>query len=886
MNVLEIKFFRQPTVGMFFRFRLQREDGTLSFSVLFSIGSFIIGSTLAQTLNTICDILNSSGGANFSFTVVGDSIFANYTGEYYLTLTNVAQELDYFHLYYIDVQAQGFAPFNIDLFSVEVNDTYENTRTLVEHFSKKDTVNLTWDGGDALYQPMMASALDFSMQVPNAVDGYFLHLLTGDEKRYFVRLKNHDTNGGTQLLWQGFILPDLYKEPYKNGALFVDFTAVDMLASLKGKTFEPWFYSATFTLPEILGYILAETGLQQEMYVKNMMENYRDGEPFEWRYINLTLKPFIDGDDYSDLYVILESILNAQGLQILSFRGKWILQGFTRRQEASGIAEVYYPDGVYKETVTLNHDVVNPLFNPTPIVIGETPYNSVAINFESETGDNLFTDDVVLLDYYTTRYRYDADIFDTVNGFVTGFNAAWNKINLPMCNWSNGEKQGFEYSWDERMYPVYQVNEAVALVNYFECKQQPYVKQGRRFELDIEANCSFLFTIRTLQEFISDIEGTGYDATLLFQVLLNGREFLSNRPGFSANRRLQFTKRFIRELPENLPYHRYMASFTLKYEFVIPEDGVLTFRFLPAFGSSTRNGNVLLGYAMSPQVLKITAKDNVAKEESAVALRPVNTTMQYSGSISYIASPDASLVNNFGYGRRVFDRYLPIPITAGIPISDVHYRSVNEPDSNFFPTTGTALVAAYLLLTQHEVDYFWQDFIFRLKDGNKAVLLKKADGSKMQYPSLYTKTYRGRYYIVAYNSFSPVEFGLPFLPDGYTELPVIGPGDALSYMVNLTAVENVRQRELWKIYGFTDYTLKTYAKTMAYAYHCTRPATIFNIDATALKLVWPLQRVLFRYLGQNRYFLPVRYKLNLFGGKTELTMKEAILTELNDVSYE
>jgi hypothetical protein len=44
-------------------------------------------------------------------------------------------------------------------------------------------------------------------------------------------LKNFDDDS----IWQGYILPDLYSEPYKQVNFFVNFTATDGLARLKGK---------------------------------------------------------------------------------------------------------------------------------------------------------------------------------------------------------------------------------------------------------------------------------------------------------------------------------------------------------------------------------------------------------------------------------------------------------------------------------------------------------------------------------------------------------------------------------------------------------------------------------------------------------------------------
>jgi len=699
------------------------------------------------------------------------------------------------------------------------------------------------------------------MQVPNAVDGYFLHLLTGDEKRYFVRLKNHDTNGGTQLLWQGFILPDLYKEPYKNGALFVDFTAVDMLASLKGKTFEPWFYYTKFNLPRLLGYILAETGLQQEMYVKVAFENYRYGLPFSWREINLSLETFTDGKKYDDLYTILESVLQSQGLQILSFRGKWILQGFTRRQEASGIAEVYYHDGVYKESVTLNHDVVNPLFSTTPLINAETPYKSVNTVFNSDAESNFFTDDVVVNDDYYSASVVDEEFY--LPSFINEVSSNWQTVgNPPLRVLVEIPYLHYKSLTDPVSSGQYNMSESAIRANYLECIQHPFLLPGLRYELEFEVYGTARIT--NISNIINRFEAGEFNFLCLFSLFHAGQEIISNRPGFLNSDKFQTINTY-GPVSSTIPGSNVGGYWRFKKQFTVQDVGNVSFRFYPPLGNFTNP--TIENFSIEPRVLKITLLDDFQDTESVSAVRDINYTTVFNVNLPLTNSVYSFIKKGFGYGSSDGLQYTSVvrgAVEAYVALQEI--------------STGTTL---QLNMAGYEISPIIAVLMF-IRGGRQRTFLENADGACEYFQSLYYMTRFNRSilaFIYDYN-------GFPKLPPGYKTHAVLESSQTIKMMNTIDVFEDVSLRELWKIYGFTDYSLKTYAKTMAYAYHCTRPATIFNIDATALKLVWPLQRVLFRYLGQNRYFLPVYYKLSLFGGKTEVRMKEAILTELNDVSYE
>jgi hypothetical protein len=66
---------------------------------------------------------------------------------------------------------------------------------------------------------IVTSEFNFDMLSTDARDAAFIDFFTGDEHRFKVLVKNFDDDS---VIWQGYILPDLYSEPYK-GKLLCEF---------------------------------------------------------------------------------------------------------------------------------------------------------------------------------------------------------------------------------------------------------------------------------------------------------------------------------------------------------------------------------------------------------------------------------------------------------------------------------------------------------------------------------------------------------------------------------------------------------------------------------------------------------------------------------------
>lgn len=755
--------------------------------------------------------------------------------------------------------------FVIENMAVAIIDTYENERVLIEEFAGKASIQLSWDGGDDLYSPYMASELTFSMAVTDKIDGKFKHLLTGDEKRYKVQVLNIDSEDNELLIWQGYILPDLYSEPYKNGVLFVEFTAIDMIASLKGKYFEPWYYFNKFNINVLLARLLAFTGLEQQLLVKPMLENVDYGTDWMWRHFNVNLEPYQKDGEYTDLYDILMDVLAAQGMTLVSYRGYWVLQGITRKIEYNGPAEVYNPDGSFAEHTTVENKVTAPFFKAdAPYITADTPWKAVNLNFEEEEGRNLYPEGVVLRDFYATRF-YDDDF--VLPSYVTELMGYWNKTGCPYTVLEYGLPYlrwvmlpGYDYS-------LYNQPEATIWSNYIASNYSPYVYAGRVYELELEVLVYFQVTY--YGDIQQRIEGGVFDKMMCFQVFLNGTEIMSNRPSFPSSSLYKCEKVWYALNDYETPGAAAAATWKLKRKFKATESGAIDFRFLPPIG--TLDENDIVDYYVEPKVLKINVVNEAVNNESVRAVRGIGYTKELDIDLKLTCSVDSAVQKSLGLG-----------ISTGAEFTEVPYSSpvffINQHE--FLPTTEVSL-----WLYRFPITFDLQDALF-VKGNTRKLFIEHADGEREPYPSVFTGKNGGVPQMVLYTGFVSSPFGAePELPDDYEPMALPAPTDVLKYMHINFAPEYIINRALWRLYGRDDASAKTYLRTLADAYHSVRPDVCNSIEGEAFALVFPLQLVQFKYDGLRQYF-PTRLQLILDTGKTQITMKEVKNQELTDITYE
>lgn len=155
---------------------------------------------------------------------------------------------------------------------IDIIDTVSPLVQIVLKSASAAGIVLEWNGGDTKDDmTVIGSNLKFDMLTVDDTDAAFIDFFTGDEHRFKTQIKNSVDDS---IIWQGYILPDLYEEPYKSVNFFVSFTASDGLGRLKGKFLADEYYSREKSLIDIYCQILRLTGLDLELYFAPAIENF------------------------------------------------------------------------------------------------------------------------------------------------------------------------------------------------------------------------------------------------------------------------------------------------------------------------------------------------------------------------------------------------------------------------------------------------------------------------------------------------------------------------------------------------------------------------------------------------------------------------------------
>jgi len=266
-----------------------------------------------------------------------------------------------------------------------INTTSPLTQVVVENASASGIV-LNWNGGDAKDTlSIVTSEFNFDMLTTTADDAAFIGFFTGDERKYKVQVKNSVDDA---VVWQGYILPDLYSEPYKNGCFFVSFTASDGLGRLKGKYLPDEYYIREKSLIDIYSQILILTGLNLNLYFNPAIENF---ENKDWNTIYINTENFIDSKNKKDAYSILETLLQDTLCVCYQADNRWNIEGINQRNVRQANYKVYDPAGVFIENVTYNRLLKNIMALQTPTVTIIPPYNEIIVKHKKVAPELLKT---------------------------------------------------------------------------------------------------------------------------------------------------------------------------------------------------------------------------------------------------------------------------------------------------------------------------------------------------------------------------------------------------------------------------------------------------------------------------------------------------------------
>lgn len=293
--------------------------------------------------------------------------------------------------------------------TIKIIDTQDN-HVVLERFAQQGAPVLSWNGSDDNFQTIMTSELNFNMLSDGAQDGRYLDLFTGDESRYMVKVEKVLSSvqylgvQSVQLLWQGFLLPDQYSEPYENVNFFVNFTATDCLGILKDHLFNMLPYDYNETVVRIIAMCLKKTNLYQDIYISEAFKL----ESVEWRNVFLNSANFrgeaetgvgnveaylSDATDYDSCYDVLDKILKALGSTLFSYGGNWYVIGWNKKHLVLDSFKVYDFHGNYKSTqqqVKEFHGAA--YFDEKPMVYANSPLVYIDVNSNLDFEDTVYND--------------------------------------------------------------------------------------------------------------------------------------------------------------------------------------------------------------------------------------------------------------------------------------------------------------------------------------------------------------------------------------------------------------------------------------------------------------------------------------------------------------
>lgn len=258
---------------------------------------------------------------------------------------------------------------------IDIIDTTSPLVQIVPKSASASGIVLEWSGGDTKDgMAIIGSNLMFDMLTPNDDDASFIEFFTGDEHQFKVLIKKSTDNS---IVWQGYILPDLYEEPYKNVNFFVKFGATDGLGRLKGKYLPADYYTREKSLIDIYCQILRLTGLDLDLYFAPAIENFVEKS---WHKIYIDTESFLDNNKRKDAYSIFETLLSDTLCVCYQCDNRWYIEGINMRHVRKMTYKKYDIVGNYLGLIQYDRvlKAITPLVTPMITII--SPYNEIIVN--------------------------------------------------------------------------------------------------------------------------------------------------------------------------------------------------------------------------------------------------------------------------------------------------------------------------------------------------------------------------------------------------------------------------------------------------------------------------------------------------------------------------
>lgn len=866
-NYISVQINQQPNNFDFFQIGVYATGNNvynISLFAQFVSGSPInvyqvaIGSTLENTVTNLYQYFLQNYSSDSNLVITQNATIINFE---FLDLADYAWSQMVSHSVNTSVFVASSAPsqalepmppLRFKDVSIEIIDTYENNRPLNVELTKQGSCQISWNGGDDLFKEIMSSAVEFNMLVADRSDAHFIHLLTGDENRFLVKVNGIDEDNNVQLIWQGFLLPDQYREPWTVGNVFVDFKATDCIAALKGKYLKPWYYQNKFPITVLLSYILENTGLNQPMLIKPSIV---PGVNFlNWEMINIDLQYYREDNGFKDLYTILTDVLKANLLTLKSFRGYWWIEGLTRKKDEGGFMIAFDAKGRFlgvQQFIKNKYPLL--MKEGTVSITAVTPFKKVNYEWKVSGSQNMYSEDVVGINktkIFYSRYFYDI-IENQYNSFATHKFLDWQNFLDPLyfsVNVFNRDNLNYRI---RNIDGAYNCSEAQALQNYLLCNETVFVKPELLYEIEFD----FLWPEDL--GISQPVSGQQYNNFIPFQLFLNGNEIVSNRPSFPAASMYSFV---VKSEGQN------RTSFSLKTTFFVQQRGELSLRVLAPILNRENAGT----FDITCTKLQLKSVDEYDSTENISASQDINYTREYDLQVNLGCSEDKSIKNSFGIGLPTNSNYFTI-------LRDFQTSSYQFDTNQFFAPATTI-----------HVDFsawFLPDGMFEIlfqRGWKKAVFLQSQTVGVIPFDNLYgsrNQDFTKRAAFIINSS------GNPRMPKDYFIFQDYDNAvDKILVMYVRYGAENYINRLSWKIYDSS--IIREFSKCIVTAVHNVYFETLYSLECDVLDMVWPddLPRIFFDQNDRN--FIPTNISIDLFGGQTRFVGTEAKYKEMNDLVYE
>ena len=264
---------------------------------------------------------------------------------------------------------------------IDIIDT-EEVKSLTFEDARANSIILSWNGSDVKDEVfIVGSSLSFDLAAPNTSMGHFIHLFTANETRYRVELRALDDE---RLLWQGFLLPDSYEEPYTNNVPFVKLVASDGLGRLKGKYLPDAYYTKEVSVIDVIQTCLAQTGLDLDLYFSPAIIHVSN-QKYHEIYIDGGL--LYSSDKKQTCYVILTNLLESMVCCLFQSLGNWYVEGLNVRHLTTVVYDRYVAGtGAYGGEVEVGRKlkIVEGQAFEAPNVTMVPVYKSIRVEYDIE----------------------------------------------------------------------------------------------------------------------------------------------------------------------------------------------------------------------------------------------------------------------------------------------------------------------------------------------------------------------------------------------------------------------------------------------------------------------------------------------------------------------